>query len=68
MLCSPEFLYPKRQNMSFERKQYPTCRTASKTLCGIEAMHMILKDQVKRAAIGDETRAQFINKLFGLAS
>ena len=23
--------------------------------------------QVKRAVIGDETRAQFINKLFGLA-
>jgi transposase-like protein len=43
-------------------------RTASKTLCGIEAMNMIRKDQVKRAALGDGTRAQFINKLFGLAS
>jgi IS6 family transposase len=47
---------------------FKSCRTASKTLCGIEAMHMIRKGQVKRAAIGDETRAQFINKLFGLAS
>jgi transposase, IS6 family len=46
---------------------FQSCRTASKTLCGIEAMHMIRKGQVKRASIGDETRAQFINKLFGLA-
>ena len=47
---------------------FQSCRTASRTLCGIEAMHMIRKGQIKRAVIGDETRAQFINKLFGLAS
>jgi transposase-like protein len=47
---------------------FKTCRTAFKTLCGIETMHMIHKGQIKRAAIGDGTRAQFINKLFGLAS
>jgi transposase-like protein len=47
---------------------FKSCRTASKTLCGIEIMHMIQKGQIKRAAIGDGTRAQFINKLFGLAS
>jgi transposase-like protein len=47
---------------------FQSCRTASKTLCGIEAMHMIKKGQVKRASIADETRAHFINRLFGLAS
>ena len=47
---------------------FQSCRTASRTLCGIEAMHMIRKGQIKRAVIGDETRAQFINTLFGLAS
>jgi transposase-like protein len=47
---------------------FQSCQTASKTICGIEAMLMIRKGQVKRAFIGDETRAQFINKLFGLAS
>lgn len=47
---------------------FQSCRTASRTLCGIEAMHMIRKGQIKRAVIGDETRTQFINKLFGLAS
>ena len=47
---------------------FQSCRTASKTLCGIEAMHMMKKGQVKRASIADETRAQFINRLFGLAS
>ena len=30
-------------------------------------MHMIRKGQDKRAVIGDETRAQLINKWFGLA-
>jgi transposase-like protein len=47
---------------------FQSCRTAPRTLCGIEVMHMIRKGQIKRAVIGDETRAQFINKLFGLAS
>ena len=47
---------------------FQSCRTASKTICGIEAMHMIWKDQIRRSAIGDETRAQFINKLFGLSA
>jgi IS6 family transposase len=47
---------------------FQSCRTASRTLCGIEAMHMIRKGQIKRAVIGNETRAQFINKWFGLAS
>ena len=31
---------------------YKSCRTASKTLCGIEVMHMIRKGQIKRAVIG----------------
>jgi hypothetical protein len=29
---------------------------------------MIQKGKIKRAAIGDGTRAQFLNKWFGLAS
>lgn len=47
---------------------FQSIRTASKTLCGIEAMHMIHKEQIRRSEIGDKTRAQFIGKLFGLAS
>jgi len=47
---------------------FQSCRTASMTLSGIESMHMIWKGQVRRSIIGDQTRAQFINKLFGLAA
>jgi IS6 family transposase len=47
---------------------FQSCRTASKTLAEIESMHMIWKGQVRRSIIGDETRAQFVNKWFGLSA
>ena len=41
--------------------------TASKTIAGIEAMHILWKGQLRRSFSAGLSRAQIVNKLFGFA-
>jgi transposase-like protein len=47
---------------------FQSVRTASKTISGIEAMHMLWKGQLQRSFSAGLSRAQIVNKLFGLAA
>jgi hypothetical protein len=42
--------------------------TSSKTLSGIEAMHILWKGQLQRSFSAGLSRAQVINKFFGLTA
>ncbi len=42
--------------------------TASKTIAGIEAMHILWKGQLRRSFSAGLSRAQIVNKLFGLTA
>jgi len=43
-------------------------RTATYILSGIEAMHMMKKDQVHQGVKSTQNRKEFIDKLFGIVS
>ena len=45
---------------------FKSFKSAKKTLCGIEAMHMIRKEQVKNQVKSVLFEVQFINELFGI--
>ena len=47
---------------------FQSIRTASKTISGIEAMHMLWKGQLLRSFSGGFSRAETVNKLFGLSA
>lgn len=47
---------------------FQSFRTASRTISGIEAMHIIKKNQIKEDDIKGLSRAQFIERLFGLSA
>ena len=47
---------------------FQSIRTASKTISGIEAMHMLWKGQLRRSFSAGFSRAQIVNKLFGLTA
>ena len=47
---------------------FQSIRTASKTISGIEAMHMLRKGQLRRSYSAGVSRAQIVNKLFGLTA
>ena len=47
---------------------FQSIRTASKTISGIEAMHMLWKGQLRRSFSGGFSRAETVNKLFGLTA
>ena len=47
---------------------FQSIRTASKTISGIEAMHILWKGQLRRNFSTGLSRAQIVNKLFGLTA
>ena len=47
---------------------FKTIRTATKTISGIEAMHILWKGQLRRSFSAGLSRAQIVNKLFGLSA
>ena len=47
---------------------FQSIRTASKTISGIEAMHILWKGQLRRNFSTGLPRAQIVNKLFGLTA
>lgn len=47
---------------------FQSIRTASKTISGIEAMHMLWKGQLRRSFSAGFSRAQIVNKLFGISA
>ena len=47
---------------------FQSIRTASKTISGIEAMHMFWKGQLRRSFAAGLSRAQIVNKLFVLTA
>ena len=46
---------------------FQSIRTASKTISGIEAMHILWKRQLKKSFTVGLSRAQIVNKLFGVS-
>ena len=46
---------------------FQSIRTASKTIAGIEAMHILWKKQLKKSFTVGLSRAQIVNKLFGVS-
>ncbi len=48
---------------------FSTFKTARNTICGIEIMNMIRKEQVVGVAKGDILRqVEFVNEIFGIAA
>ena len=47
---------------------FESLRTASKTIAGIEAMHTLWKGQMRRCFSAGLSRAQIVNRLFGLSA